>query len=185
MRRVSPSLSPLFSNPIQSNAGRSCRSLGTTEKRGRRTEHGKRQEGRKPADLVRLPPSHPPPRRVAAAINTRKPLRLQGCFLNAGESPQVSWNLRQREFTDETFSESRLIPGLFFCSPRNRRRIKGLARTGPGHRGPLCWCSVREGKNGGRRKRECPTPRPQLNRGRNRAPLSSLLSFSGRASVSS
>ena len=151
MRRVSPS--PLFSNPIQ------CRSIVSEprnygekgRKDGRNTERGEKVGNRLTWSAL-LPPAILLPRRAAAAINTRKPLRLQGCFLNAGESPQVSWNLRQREVTDETFGKSRVIRGLFFCGPRNRRRIKGRARTGPGHRGPLRLCSVREGKNGGRRQ---------------------------------
>ena len=39
---------------------------------------------------------------------------------------------------------------LLFRDPRNRRRIKGRARTGPP--AELCVCSVCEGKNGGRER---------------------------------
>ena len=79
---------------------------------------------------------------------------------------------------------------LLFRDPRNRRRIKGRARTGPP--AELCVCSVCEGKNGGRERERPPPPPPpppphwwrQLNRGRNRMPLSSLLSFSAQVAVS-
>ena len=131
-----PLSSPIRSNPMQVDR------VGASELRrkgeeGRSTERGKKVGNRLTWSALLPPALLPPavlppailPRRAAAAINTRKPLRLQGCFLNAGESPQVSWNLRQREVNDKTFGESRVIRGLSFCGPRNRRRIKGRART--------------------------------------------------------
>ena len=151
MRAHSLSLSsPIRSNPMQVDR------VGASELRrkgeeGRSTERGKKVGNRLTWSAV-LPPAILP-RRAAAAINTRKPLRLQGCFLNAGESPQVSWNLRQREVTDETLGESRLTPGTLFVAQEIGGASKAVhARTGPGHRGPLRLCSVREGKNGGRRQ---------------------------------